>query len=169
MLGACEHLVVVSAAFVAEGLQRLGDALGWDEGVPAGCHAEVLQERQVEAPNHADDRLGLIYAPPDKEAGVVAVGPAPQDFALVYVVVLRHAVLKLPEETACKNPEGVVAEEPGVALDVQDAASARHRERILLILERLAEAANHLADFLPRPPALHQRRIADHEDRKSVV
>src|SRR3712207_8914808 len=55
--------------------------------VPAGDHPQVLDQGQVEAANHPDDWLGLVDAAPDKDAGVVAVGPSPQYLALSDVVV----------------------------------------------------------------------------------
>jgi hypothetical protein len=60
----------------------------------------VLEQREVEAPYHADNGLRLVDTPPDEEAGVVAVGPAPQHLALAQVVVLGDPVLELPEQPA---------------------------------------------------------------------
>src|SRR5215218_2559144 len=168
-LGAGQNLVVVSIALVAEGLESPGDVLRGDEGIPAGDQAQVLQERQVEALHHPDDRLGLEDAPPDEEAGVVAVGPAPQNLALADVVVLGDPVLELAQETSGQDPQVFVAEEPRVALHAHDAADPRYRERILLVLESLAEAAHHLADLLPGTPALGQRSLVDHERRRLVL
>src|SRR5215211_3632179 len=127
-LGAGQNLVVVRIALVAEGLESPSDVLRGDEGIPAGDQAQVLQERQVEALHHPDDRLGLEDAPPDEEAGVVAVGPAPQDLVLADVVVLGDPVLELAEETSGQDPQVFVAEEPRVALDTHDAADPRNRE-----------------------------------------
>src|SRR5215216_390270 len=168
-LGAGQNLVVVSIALVAEGFESPGDVLRGDEGIPAGDQAQVLQERQVEALHHPDDRLGLEDAPPDEEAGVVAVGPAPQNLVLVDVVVLGDPVLELAQETSGQDPQVFVAEEPRVALDAHDAADPWYRERILLVLEGLAKAAHHLADLVPGTPALGQRSLVDHERRRLVL
>src|SRR5918998_2738433 len=103
VLGAGQDLVVVCAPFVAEGLERPGDVLRGDEGVSAGDHAQVLDKGQVEATHHPHDRFGLEDAPPDKETGVVTVGPPPQNLALVDVVVLGNPVLELPQKPARQN------------------------------------------------------------------
>src|SRR3712207_7805994 len=123
--------------------------------VPAGDHPQVLDQGQVEAANHPDDWLGLVDAAPDKEAGVVAVGPSPQYLALSDVVVLGDPVLELPEEPPRQHAQRLVAKEPGVALDVHDAAGTRDGERFLLVLEGLAEAAYHLAHLFLGKPAPH--------------
>src|SRR5215211_566542 len=168
-LGAGQNRVVVRIALVAEILESAGDVLRGDEGVSAGDQAQVLQERQVEALHHPDDRLGLEDAPPDEEAGVVTVRPAPQNLALTDVVVLGDPVLELAQETSGQDSQVFVAEEPRVVLDAHDAADARYRERILLVLESIAEAAHHLADLLPGTPALRQCGFVDHERRRLVL
>src|SRR5919199_1109869 len=75
VLSAGQDLVVIRALFIADGLERPGDVIGGNEGVPSGDHAQILHQGQVEASYHPDDRLGLVDAPADKEAGRVGGRP----------------------------------------------------------------------------------------------
>src|SRR5215216_3573249 len=66
---------LVGVPLVAKGSERPGDVLGWDEGVPTCGHAQVLEEHEVQATDHADYGFGLVDVSPDEESRVVAVGP----------------------------------------------------------------------------------------------
>src|ERR671917_2606247 len=154
---------LVCVPLVAEGTERPGDVLGRHEGVAAGRHAQVLEERKIQAPHHADDGLGLVDAPPHEEACIVAIGPASQDLALVHVVVLGNPVLELPEQPACKDAEVLLPEEPAVALDAHDGASTGDGQRLFLVLECLAELADHAADLILTTSALLECARVDHQ------
>src|SRR5215211_3103012 len=160
-LGLGERLVNIP--LVAEGAERSPDVLGGHEGVAACRHTQVLEERRIQAPDHTDHRLGLLDTSPDEQARVVAIGPASQDFALVHVVVLGDPVLELPEQPARQHAEVLVPEKPAVALDVHDAAHTRDVQRLLLVLERLAELTDEAADLILTAAALHQGGLVDYQ------
>src|SRR5215212_6949550 len=151
------------ALLVAEGTERPEDVLGRHEGVAASRHAQVLEERKIQTPHHADNRLGLVDAPPHEETCIVAIGPASQDLALVHVVVLGHPVLELPEQSACKDAEVLVPEEPAVALDAHDGARTGDGQRLFLVLERPMEPADHAADLILTTSALLECGLVDHQ------
>src|SRR5215208_7963851 len=73
---------LVCVPLVAEGTERPEDVLGRHEGVAASRHAQVLEERKIQTPHHADNRLGLVDAPPHEETCIVAIDPASQDLVL---------------------------------------------------------------------------------------
>src|SRR5215210_3186303 len=151
------------ALLVGEGTERPEDVLGRHEGVAASRHAQVLEERKIQTPHHADNRLGLVDAPPHEETCIVAIGPASQDLALVHVVVLGHPVLELPEQSACKDAEVLVPEEPAVALDAHDGARTGDGQGLFLVLERLMEPADHAADLILTTSALLECGLVDHQ------
>src|SRR5215210_147003 len=156
-----EHLVGVPP--VTEGLERRRDVLRGHEGVAAGRHAQVLEQREVQPPYHTDHGLGVVDAPPNEEARIVAVGPAPEDLGFVDVVVLGYPVLELPEQTSGQNAKVLVAEKPSVSLDVHDAASVRDGQGLFFVLERFAELAHQGADFLLATAALHKGGLVDYQ------
>src|SRR5215212_174411 len=156
-----EGLVLVT--LVAQSIERLGGVLGRHEGVAAGRHAQVLEERKIQAPHHADDRLGLVDAPPHEEARVIAIGPASQDLALVHIVVLGQPVLELTEQPARKDAEVFVPEEPAVSFDAHDGARAGDGQRLFLVLECIVELADHAANLILTASALHECTRVDHQ------
>src|SRR5215218_199456 len=154
-LPARQHFVSV-AAFVAEGPERLRYVLGRYEGIAAGRHAQVLEQRKVQPPDHTDHGLGLVDATPDEETGVVAVCPALHYLGLVHVVVLGDPVLELPEQTSRQYTQVLVPEKPPVALDVHDAARVWDGQGLFFVLERLAELADQRANLFLATTTLHQ-------------